>query len=203
MEFCFKDANFSCIETESRDEFGNLSPFQELHWTGFVLSCVPSLDVITVMEDSAIEIPDSFPADDEDRKSQPQIFSHHCMNPILFSSGTRALLQSDLMRTRISIICFILCSFLSERGFAMRLVVQKVKSASVTVEGTVISSIGPGVMALVGLHEHDTQEDMAYCCKKLLGCKLWENDNGALWRHGVKQKSYEVNPNLQHLCISR
>jgi len=79
----------------------------------------------------------------------------------------------------------------------MRLVVQKVKSASVTVEGTVISSIGPGVMALVGLHEHDTQEDMAYCCKKLLGCKLWENDNGALWRHGVKQKSYEV------LCVSQ
>lgn len=83
---------------------------------------------------------------------------------------------------------------LSEQGFAMRLVVQKVKSASVTVEGNVISSIGPGAMALVGLHEHDTKEDLEYCCKRLLGCKLWENENGALWRQGVKQKGFEVKP---------
>lgn len=79
----------------------------------------------------------------------------------------------------------------------MRLVVQKVKSASVTVEGKVISSIGPGAMALVGLHENDTTEDLEYCCKRLLACKLWSNDNGALWRHGVKQRGHEV------LCVSQ
>ncbi|KAG7355882.1 D-tyrosyl-tRNAtyr deacylase [Nitzschia inconspicua] len=79
----------------------------------------------------------------------------------------------------------------------MRLVVQRVKSASVTVDGSVVSSIGPGTMALVGLHENDTQEDLECCCKRLLACKLWENDSGAPWRHGVKQRALEV------LCVSQ
>jgi D-tyrosyl-tRNA(Tyr) deacylase len=73
----------------------------------------------------------------------------------------------------------------------MRLVVQRVKSASVTVENAVVSQIGPGVVALVGLHEHDTVTDLEYCCKRLLACKLWENESGP-WRHGVKQKGYEL-----------
>eukprot|EP00980_Cylindrotheca_fusiformis_P006219 scaffold1328_cov108-Cylindrotheca_fusiformis.AAC.9 len=79
----------------------------------------------------------------------------------------------------------------------MRIVVQRVKSASVTVDGKVVSSIGPGAMALVGLHEHDTTDDLEYCCKRLLGCKLWQNDNGGWWRHGVKQRGLEV------LCVSQ
>lgn len=70
--------------------------------------------------------------------------------------------------------------------------VQRVKSASVTVEGKVVSSIGPGILALVGIHEHDTEEDAKFCCKRLLGVKLWENENGGQWRHGVKQKDYSV-----------
>jgi D-tyrosyl-tRNA(Tyr) deacylase len=82
-------------------------------------------------------------------------------------------------------------------GWGMRLVVQRVKSASVTVDGTVVSSIGPGAMALVGLHQDDTQDDLEYCCKRLLACKLWENDAGAGWRHGVKQRGLEV------LCVSQ
>ncbi len=64
----------------------------------------------------------------------------------------------------------------------MRIVVQRVKSASVRVEGETISSIGDGIMALVGLHEHDSEEDAEFCCKKLLACKLWANDNGGQWR---------------------
>jgi len=85
----------------------------------------------------------------------------------------------------------------TQKAFAMRIVVQKVKSASVTVDGAVVSSIGPGAMALVGIHENDTKKDLEYCTKKLLGCKLWENDAGALWRHGVKQR------NLELLCVSQ
>lgn len=80
---------------------------------------------------------------------------------------------------------------------AMRLVVQRVKSASVKVEGNRVSSIGPGLVALVGLHEHDCDDDMTYCCRKLLAAKLWANDNGGQWRHGVKQK------NLDLLCVSQ
>lgn len=75
----------------------------------------------------------------------------------------------------------------------MRIVVQRVKSASVTVEGKVVSQIGPGLLALVGLHEHDSETDAQDLCKKLLACKLWENsESGGQWRHSVKQKGYEV-----------
>lgn len=77
------------------------------------------------------------------------------------------------------------------------MVVQRVKSASVTVDGSIVSSIDRGALALVGLHEHDTKEDLEYCCKKLLGCKLWENDAGAMWRQGAKQLGLEV------LCVSQ
>ncbi|OEU22835.1 D-tyrosyl-tRNA deacylase [Fragilariopsis cylindrus CCMP1102] len=79
----------------------------------------------------------------------------------------------------------------------MRIVVQRVKNASVTVDGSIVSSIGPGAMALVGIHENDTQKDLEYCCKKLLGCKLWPNPTGVDWRHGVKQRDLEI------LCVSQ
>jgi len=73
----------------------------------------------------------------------------------------------------------------------MRLVVQRVKSASVSVEGNTVSQIGAGLLALVGLHEHDTDADLEFCCKRLLACKLWENDSGGMWRHSVKQRNLE------------
>lgn len=80
---------------------------------------------------------------------------------------------------------------------AMRLVIQRVKSASVTVDQKQVSAIGPGMLALVGLHHEDTESDLQYCAKRLLAVKLWENDNGAPWRQHVKQKSYEI------LCVSQ
>lgn len=92
---------------------------------------------------------------------------------------------------------WIICDSLVQRTYAMRIVIQRVKSASVTVSGEKVSSIGTGIMALVGLHENDTDDDLSYCCKKLLAAKLWENDNGGMWRHGVKQKGFEV------LCVSQ
>lgn len=78
----------------------------------------------------------------------------------------------------------------------MRIVVQRVKSASVTVEDKVVSSIGNGIMALVGIHEDDSQQDLEYCCKRLLAAKLWENESGP-WRHGIKTKGYQL------LCVSQ
>ena len=74
----------------------------------------------------------------------------------------------------------------------MRLVLQRVTSASVTVGGSVVSSIGSGVVALCGLHVSDTDADLRYCAKKLLGAKLWANENDKAWRQSVKQLDYEV-----------
>uniref|UniRef100_A0A7S2XSD6 D-aminoacyl-tRNA deacylase n=1 Tax=Attheya septentrionalis TaxID=420275 RepID=A0A7S2XSD6_9STRA len=106
-------------------------------------------------------------------------------------AGTNGRHRHSVLRFLLG--CFVLgVSTLTSVEGAMRLVLQRVKSASVRVEGKTISSIGPGIMALVGLHEHDTEADLDYCCRKLLAAKLWANENGAQWRHGVKQKNLEV-----------
>ena len=80
----------------------------------------------------------------------------------------------------------------SRAATPMRLVLQRVKSASVTVNSAVISSIGHGVLALVGLHETDTPDDLKYCAKKLCASKLWANENDKPWRKSVKQMDYEL-----------
>lgn len=74
----------------------------------------------------------------------------------------------------------------------MRLVLQRVRSASVTVNGSPVSSIGNGVLALVGLHADDQADDLRYCAKKLCASKLWDNENGKPWRQNVKQQQLEV-----------
>jgi len=77
----------------------------------------------------------------------------------------------------------------------MRLVIQRVKKASVTVDEKIVSSINNGMVALVGLHHEDDESDLQYCAKRLLAVKLWENDNRAMWRQHVKQKEYDI------LCV--
>lgn len=103
------------------------------------------------------------------------------------------------MARPISQLFWLVAVFFGANNNAMRVVVQRVRSASVTLteNQSLASSIGPGLLALVGLHQDDTMQDLEYCCKKLLGCKLWENENGGQWRHSVKQKSYEC------LCVSQ
>ena len=88
--------------------------------------------------------------------------------------------------------CLLLLLFTFDIAFSMRLVVQRVKSASVTVDDKVVSQIGPGLVALVGLRHEDDATDADFCARKLLACKLWANDNGAMWRQSVKQKGYDV-----------
>ena len=77
-------------------------------------------------------------------------------------------------------------------ALAMRIVLQRVKSASVTVEDAVVSSINRGVLALVGLREGDTTADLEYCAKKLCAAKLFANEEGKGWRKAARQLDYEV-----------
>mmetsp|Transcript_5415 Transcript_5415/g.9206 ORF Transcript_5415/g.9206 Transcript_5415/m.9206 type:complete len:205 (-) Transcript_5415:474-1088(-) len=111
------------------------------------------------------------------------------------STRTSLCLSLCLRQSVVAVLLFVLAAIQSAN--AMRLVIQRVKAASVTVSGEKVSSIGPGLVALVGLHEHDSNEDLQYCCRKLLAAKLWPNDNGGQWRHGVKQR------NLDLLCVSQ
>ncbi|TYZ59853.1 hypothetical protein PybrP1_005795 [[Pythium] brassicae (nom. inval.)] len=51
----------------------------------------------------------------------------------------------------------------------MRVVLQRVTSASVRVEGEVVGHIGRGLLCLVGVARDDTEEDAEFCCRRLLG----------------------------------
>ncbi|CAJ2637676.1 D-aminoacyl-tRNA deacylase isoform X2 [Trifolium pratense] len=76
---------------------------------------------------------------------------------------------------------------------AMRAVVQRVESASVEVEGRIVSEIGPGLLVLVGIHDSDTESDADYICRKVLNMRLFPNeDTGKAWDHSVVQKNYQV-----------
>lgn len=58
-------------------------------------------------------------------------------------------------------------------------VLQRVKSASVTVDGQLISSIGRGVLVFAGVGKDDTAKDAESAAGKLLRMKLWDDENGA------------------------
>ena len=60
----------------------------------------------------------------------------------------------------------------------MRFVVQRVTHASVTVDGQVIGKIGNGFMVLFGVADTDTREIADKMVKKLLGLRIFEDENG-------------------------
>ncbi|KAK3163175.1 hypothetical protein QOZ80_1AG0000170 [Eleusine coracana subsp. coracana] len=75
----------------------------------------------------------------------------------------------------------------------MRAVVQRVLSASVEVEGRVVSGIGPGLLVLVGVHEADTDADADFICRKVLNMRLFPNDKtGKAWDQSVMQRKFDV-----------
>ena len=74
----------------------------------------------------------------------------------------------------------------------MRTVIQRVLEGSVTVDGAVISSIGPGLVCLIGIHESDTAEDMDYIIGKILSAKLFSDEQGRPWRQSVTAKGFSV-----------
>jgi D-tyrosyl-tRNA(Tyr) deacylase len=52
---------------------------------------------------------------------------------------------------------------------------QRVKSASVSVDGTLVSSIGKGILAFAAVSKDDTMEDSLKSASKLLKMKLWDD----------------------------
>lgn len=62
----------------------------------------------------------------------------------------------------------------------MRLVIQRVSSASVTIDQQTISSIKSGLLVLVGIASQDTQADMQWLINKLLTLKVFEDDSSRL-----------------------
>jgi len=64
----------------------------------------------------------------------------------------------------------------------MKIVVQRVKRASVTVDGTVTGSINQGLLLLIGIHESDSKEEIDWCCRKISKLRIFEDDEGKMNR---------------------
>lgn len=62
----------------------------------------------------------------------------------------------------------------------MRAVVQRVSSASVTVEDERVGEIGTGLAVLLGVEEGDGPSDVEYMCNKLEGLRVFEDEEGKM-----------------------
>ena len=64
----------------------------------------------------------------------------------------------------------------------MRTVIQRVQHASVTINGSIKSSIGNGFLLLLGIEATDTSEDVDWLVKKVSALRVFEDENGVMNR---------------------
>lgn len=64
----------------------------------------------------------------------------------------------------------------------MRIVIQRVKHASVTIEGAVKSSIQQGYLILLGVCEEDTIDDVDWLVRKVIGLRVFDDEQGVMNR---------------------
>ena len=64
----------------------------------------------------------------------------------------------------------------------MRVVIQRVKRSSVTIDGEMVASIGAGLMILVGIEPADTSADADYLCGKIARLRIFDDENGVMNR---------------------
>ena len=62
----------------------------------------------------------------------------------------------------------------------MRAVIQRVSSASVTVDGQVVGQIGPGFLVLLGMTHADGEAEAALLARKIAGLRVFEDDGGKM-----------------------
>ena len=62
----------------------------------------------------------------------------------------------------------------------MRIVIQRVLSASVDIAGVRKSEIGQGLMILVGVCDEDTDEDIEYLCQKVVKLRIFDDSEGVM-----------------------
>ena len=64
----------------------------------------------------------------------------------------------------------------------MRIVIQRVAHASVTIDGQRKASIGQGMLVLLGIEEADGEEDIDWLCKKTAALRIFDDENGVMNR---------------------
>ncbi|MBP5536295.1 MAG: D-tyrosyl-tRNA(Tyr) deacylase [Bacteroidales bacterium] len=62
----------------------------------------------------------------------------------------------------------------------MRIVIQRVREASVTIGGTLHSKIGAGMLVLLGIEDADTDEDIDWLCRKTVALRIFNDSQGVM-----------------------
>lgn len=73
----------------------------------------------------------------------------------------------------------------------MRIVLQRVSHAQVSIDGTVVGKIGQGYMLLVGFAPDDTDEQLDYLVHKVVNLRVFEDENGKM-NKGLKDVGGEI-----------
>ena len=62
----------------------------------------------------------------------------------------------------------------------MRIVLQRVKSASVSIDDVVVGNINQGFLLLVGVGPEDSSDDASYLARKIAGMRIFSDENGKM-----------------------
>ena len=62
----------------------------------------------------------------------------------------------------------------------MKVVIQRVSSASVTIETEIVANIQSGLLVLVGIEDDDSQEDINWLSQKIINLRIFADDNGVM-----------------------
>ncbi len=73
----------------------------------------------------------------------------------------------------------------------MRIVIQRVSEASVTVAENITGSIGTGLLVLMGVENADTDEDISWLSNKIVGLRIFNDENGVM-NLGIKDVSGDI-----------
>lgn len=64
--------------------------------------------------------------------------------------------------------------------YIMRVLIQRVSKASVTINNKLESCIGKGLLILVGIEDEDNQEDIGWLSKKIISLRIFDDENGVM-----------------------
>jgi D-tyrosyl-tRNA(Tyr) deacylase len=73
----------------------------------------------------------------------------------------------------------------------MRVVIQRVLKASVTIDGKIKGAIGQGLLVLVGIEDADNEEDIQWLSKKIVNLRIF-NDNDGIMNHSILDNKGEI-----------
>ena len=68
----------------------------------------------------------------------------------------------------------------------MRTVIQRVQSASVTIDGEIKSAIGKGLLIFLGIEDKDSEADIEWLVKKIVNLRIFDDENGVMNRSVIE-----------------